>query len=34
LEAAVEFLKPFDFELGEAADFFELENEFIAFLLR
>jgi hypothetical protein len=34
LEASVEFLKPFDFELGEAADCFEFEEEFVAFSLR
>jgi hypothetical protein len=33
LEATVEFLKLFYFELGEAADCFEFEKEFIAFTL-
>jgi hypothetical protein len=32
-EATVEFLKPFYFELGEAADCFEFEKEFIALTL-
>jgi hypothetical protein len=33
LEAPVEFLKPFYFKLGEAADCLEFEKEFIAFTL-